>query len=143
MVISILDKSKLLLLKDIKNEIANDRSYSVKPIYIDIYENYNNDIKEIFIYLHQKLDELFSFMNAKYARGRHYNAEESRELKKIIDIFYDLQYKLKNTRLAFNIDDNYLEQIKYCDDFLVMSGGSAIPEDYNIFNIEKYKAIFL
>lgn len=138
-----LDKSKLLLLQDIKNDISNDISYKAVPPYINVYEDYDNNIKDIFIYLHQKLDELFSFMNAKFGSNGHYNADASRKLKNIIDVFYDLQYKLKNTQLAFNIDDNYLKQIKYCNDFLVMSGGSAIPEDYNIFNIEKYKAIFL
>lgn len=60
-------------------------------------------------------------------QGAHFWASSSRELIEIIDIIEGLQRALKNTSLAFNIDEYYQKVIMDCNKFLSASGGSEIP----------------
>ena len=107
----------------------------------DLYENIANEYqKKLFAILHQEFNRLFKFM---YSKGNgHFNAEESRELIAYIQLYEDMQYVLKNTELAFSINEEYRKFIMECKKFLVASGGSEIPRDLERITILEYEPIF-
>jgi len=133
------EKKIKLLLKDF---LTNHKDYESNPIYLEIYNNCENIFQEIFSYFHERMNELFKFMNTKSGVNNHYNADNSRELINIINELREIKEALQNTNYDFEINNSYLEQIKFVQDFLKDSGGSPIPENYKKFNIIKYEPIF-
>lgn len=100
--------------------------------YLDLYKGINHrKLKDIFSTLHSKLIMLFKTMNGRLPTGpeqsAHFLASPSRELVDTIEIIESLQRALKNTPLAFNLDDYYQKIIIECNKFLSTSGGSVIP----------------
>ena len=133
------EKKIQLLLKDF---LINHNDYESNPVYLDIYDNYDKIFQKIFSYFHEKINELFEFMNIKSDVNNHYNADSSRELINIISELREIKKGLQNTNYDFEINNFYIEQIKFVQDFLKNSGGSPIPENYKKFNIVKYEPIF-
>ena len=82
-------------------------------------------------------------MNGRLPTGpeqsAHFWASPSRELIETIDIIEGLQRVLKNSPLAFNIDDYYQKVITNCNIFLSANGGSVIPPSME--KIELYYTI--
>jgi hypothetical protein len=111
--------------------------------YLKLYKDCPDDYKELFACFHQKLNSLFDFMNSKISKKKHFNAEESRELLKLIKTIKDFSSLLKKEGIIIQIDDYYDQTLKKCDTFLNSSGGSTIPEDFQKINITKYDPIFL
>lgn len=107
--------------------------------YLDFYRNVENEnLKHLFSYFQSNLNGLFNFMNQKKKSNGHYNADVSRELIDIIDYVSKLTKIVK----SYKIDDEYLKIIEACKKFLVSSGGSPIPSDFEEIEILDYKAIF-
>jgi|GEM_PF-1735463 len=138
-----MDKSKekkiRLLLKDF---LENHIDYQDNTVYLEIYDEYDETFQKIFSYFHEKMNDLFEFMNSKSDINNHYNADDSRELINIINELREIKRGLQNTDYNFEINNSYVEQIKYVQGFLVGSGGSPIPDDYEKFDIIKYEPIF-
>lgn len=96
----------------------------------ELYKNISNIyLKQLFAVMHQNINGLLSFMQAKKNGNGHYNADESRALLRMIRLYEDMEYVLKSTPLAFRLDEKYVEMLKLCNGFLQESGGSAIPND--------------
>lgn len=99
--------------------------------YTDLYEGVeDNRLKEIFSTFHFEFIKLFDLMNTRLPtgeNGNHYWADPSRELSLIVKETLGLQRVLKNSELAFEIDNNYLDIMNKCRNFLSESGGSPIP----------------
>ena len=97
----------------------------------DLYESISNEkLKILFSTLHARVVNLFDSMNQRLPTAdysSHFWAEPSRELIKVIEIIEALERSLKNSELAFSIDDYYRERLSFCKMFLSKSGGSAIP----------------
>lgn len=111
------------------------------PFYAEIA---NDNIAYLFAYYHYKFNSLFQFMNYKLsANNHHYNADESRELIRIIDDLESLISTLKATKYNFSIDTTYLEIIDATKIFLAGSGGSPIPDDFKKISIIEAKPIFI
>lgn len=112
--------------------------------FLPYYKNIINDnLAYLFAYFHFKLNNLFEFLNYKMdVRGRHYNADESRELISIINDEKNLYNELKNSIYSFYIEEKYLKLINLCEPFLSQSGGSSIPEDFNKIVTIKSRPIF-
>lgn len=123
----------------LSEELAN---FNFSKLYLDLYNNYDRRVKNIFSFLHQNLNKLIGFMNDKSKINHHFNADESRSLIFLIETIDELKLMLKNTNLSFSINKDYEEFLKYCDNFLSSSGGSTIPTDYKRFNLIKYDTIF-
>lgn len=113
---------------------------------IKLYKNIlNEDLRYIFAGLHHEMNRLFRFMNDKAKpRGNysHFNAEPSRELLKVIEIYTEMQTFLEGTQYSFSLEHDYVEHLKISENFLSESGGSHIPESYNALTINKYAPIF-
>jgi len=109
------------------------------PFYASIY---NDDLAYLFAYLHFSYNRLFEFLNNKLTVNNHYNAEESRDLIAIIDLYKKLKSSLSNTQFEFNLDTKYLDISEKCETFLSSSGGSVIPEDFLKIELIEIKPIF-
>jgi len=133
------EKRIKLLLKDFLN---NHIDYQDNSVYAEIYDDNDEIFQKVFSYFHEKMNNLFEFMNTKNTVNNHYNADNSRELLLIINELREIKKGLQNTDYDFIINDSYIEQIKYAQGFLEISGGSRIPDDYKKFDIIKYEPIF-
>jgi len=120
-----------------KNDIENINKFL--PFYSDIP---SDDLAYLFSYLHSSFNSLFQFINHKITVNYHYNADESRDLIAVIDIYEKLNNALKTSKYSFQIDREYLKLINKCSEFLLGSGGSAIPDDFQKVNIVEVKPIF-
>lgn len=102
----------------------------------------NKELRYLFAMLHQEFNRLFKFMYSKAKTNNHYNALESRELLKYIELFHDMKYILKGTGNNFKIDEKYQELINSSEKFLQESGGSSIPPDIPKITLTEYEPIF-
>lgn len=108
----------------------------------DLYKDISQiNLKNLFAILHQEFNRLFRFMYSK--RNGHYNAFESRQLLEYIKLYEDVQFVLRNSSFSFKIISNYEELIQQCKEFLVESGGSAIPNDLKHISLLDYEPIFI
>ena len=108
-----------------------------------LYTNVGNEyLKQLFAIMHQRYNTLFEFMKSKKKGNGHFNASESRELLKLIKLYEDLQYVLRETPLSFKLDNTYDSMLKFCKSFLQESNGSEIPNDLPEFKIKEYEPIF-
>lgn len=101
----------------------------------------NDDLAYLFAYLHYRYNVLFDFLNNKLS-NYHYNADESRELIFLIELYKKLNKALNGTKFQFQLDIDYLEIINKCESFLSSSGGSAIPDDFKRIYTVEVKPIF-
>lgn len=130
-----------LFIKNKCNEIPStytDEINKFLPFYTTIP---SNDLAYLFAYLHYRYNILFDFINYKL-HNHHYNADESRELISLIELYRKLEKALAETKLNFQLDDYYLETIKKCETFLSSSGGSTISEDFQRIYTVEVKPIF-
>lgn len=102
----------------------------------------NDDLAYLFSYLHTSFNGLFQFLNDKLTVNHHYNATASRELISMIDLYRKLEKSLEDTQYNFELDNTYLKVINVCEIFLLSSGGSAIPAEFEKISIIEIKPIF-
>lgn len=134
-----MDKYELIL-NDLYEQVPEEHEFSNN--YLNLYSDYNEKFQKIFAYIHEELNNLFEFMNYKSASNKHFNADESRRLISLTNLFQDLEHGLKNSENEISINTDYRKRLDYCQSFLETSGGSAIPDDYMNFQIVKYEPIF-
>lgn len=131
-----------IFIKNKANEIPDKYTENINkflPFYTTIQ---NDDLAYLFAYLHFSYNSLFEFLNNKISVNRHYNADASRELIFVIDLYNKLNKSLSKTKYEFILDKQYLEIISICETFLSSSGGSSIPEDFLKIDIIEIKPIF-
>ncbi|MGN0682630.1 MAG: protein kinase [Oscillospiraceae bacterium] len=102
----------------------------------------NKRFEKILAIMHQELNSLFQFMYSKLRTNAHYNAAESRALLEYIKLYEDMNYVLKETKYAFEINDDYKQLIDCSHTFLQESGGSPIPRDLPQIELLDYEPIF-
>jgi len=131
-----------IFIKNKANEIPDKYTENINkflPFYTTIQ---NDDLAYLFAYLHFSYNSLFEFLNNKISVNRHYNADASRELIFVIDLYNKLHKSLNKTKYEFILDKKYLEILNICETFLSSSGGSSIPEDFLKIDIIEIRPIF-
>ena len=131
-----------IFIKNKANEIPDKYTENINkflPFYTTIQ---NDDLAYLFAYLHFSYNSLFEFLNNKISVNRHYNADASRELIFVIDLYNKLDKSLNKTKYEFILDKQYLEILNICETFLSSSGGSSIPEDFLKIDIIEIRPIF-
>lgn len=107
-----------------------------------LYENVEDErLRFCFAVFQNQLNSLLSFLNEKAKYSNHFNADPSRDLIILIDKYEELEHALSKTDFAFKLMDEYVETVRFIQPYLNNSGGSAIPEDYQLLNIVKYEPI--
>ena len=142
--------NKVMTINDLNNEFNAFLKQKVEEFYlerelrtIELYDFVaNKELRYLFAMLHQEFNRLFKFMYSKAKTNNHYNALESRELLKYIELFHDMKYILKGTGNNFKIDEKYQELITSSEKFLQESGGSSIPPDIPKITLTEYEPIF-
>lgn len=131
-----------IFIKNKANEIPTHNTEDINK-FLPFYTTVNNDdLAYLFAYLHFSYNSLFQFLNEKIAVNHHYNADVSRELISVIDMYKRLDKSLKDTVYKFELDSEYLEILNKCEPFLSGSGGSTIPKDFSKVDIIEIKPIF-
>jgi predicted nucleotide-binding protein len=131
-----------IFIKNKANDIPDSDKDNISkflPFYATVA---NDDLAYLFAYLHSSYNGLFQFLNYKLSANHHYNADVSRELIAVIDMYKSLYKSLQDTDYKFELDDEYLNILNQCEQFLSSSGGSAIPENFSKIDIIEIKPIF-
>lgn len=121
-----------------------EAQYSDPPpsdVYVRLYEE-TPTLNLVFASLHERLNGLFLFMNTKIDRGRHYNADQSRDLLSLINEIRDVRGHLGRVDIELVLREDYQHILDEGLSFLVPSGGSAIPDDFKKINIERFEPVF-
>lgn len=124
-------------LKQKFNEFQLDEALKTDELYRNIGNEY---FKNLLAILHQEFNRLLGFMYNK--TNNHFNADQSRDLIAYIKLYEDMKYILKDSPFAFEIKKDYEEHLKICNNFLVSSGGSEIPENLEHIKLVEYEPIF-
>ena len=99
-------------------------------------------IRSVFASLHERLNGLFLFLNSKIDRGRHYNAEQSRDLMALMKEIEEVRSTLSRISISMVLRRDYETVLEDCAAFLVSSGGSAIPDTFGAVALERYEPVF-
>jgi hypothetical protein len=98
----------------------------------------------MFARFHAEADRLLEFLGRKSkTEGRHYNANESRDLLQLMRELLDAHQVMKEGGRPFVIAPAYTAVLKHCKQFLQETQGSSIPEDLPPISISRYRPIFI
>lgn len=96
----------------------------------------------MFAVLHKRLNQHFEEINGRAETTRHYWADNSRELLQLIkDLETDL-HNLNRAGVDVTLDSRYWDAIERCRPWLSPSGGSPVPEDFQLIEVLKYDPVF-
>ena len=128
-----------LMLQDLRDRYA---SVDVDPAFGRLYTEVS-EAGPMFASFHQRINALFEHMNRKIGVNRHFNAEESRELISLIAEISDAQQIMERVGVEFNLVDSYQRVLSDCSSFLVPSGGSSIPDDFETIDLVRWEPVFI
>lgn len=134
-----MDKTERIL-NDYYEKICPKRADD--PRFSSYYEQYDERIRDIFSIWHSKIVGHADFMNYKAKSNQHFNAEESRDLLNVVEQIDELSQYFRETQYEFEVTPYVKDKLMYFSNFLELSGGSRIPDDYQKIVINKYEPIF-
>lgn len=96
----------------------------------------------MFAVLHKGLNEHFTAINGRAETTRHYWAENSRDMLALMkDIETDL-HTLKRAGVEIELAEAYEDALDRCRPWLTVSGGSPVPEGFELINVISYEPVF-
>lgn len=124
-------------LADLKEKYA---SQAASPAFTRIYDD--AEFGHMFAVLHQRLNQHFNEINGRATTTNHYWADNSREMLGLIkEINQDL-HDLGRAGVQAQLVDSYQAAIERCEPWLAPSGGSAVPDDFELIDVIKYEPVF-
>ncbi|WP_327577434.1 protein kinase family protein [Streptomyces sp. NBC_00145] len=127
-----------LILADLSNSYAETK---VSNTFLRLYVS-DPRFGRAFASLHEQLNEHFESINDRAEATRHYWAEQSREMLTLIKEVANFLDSLKRAGMQVRLTEPYTDAIKSCQSWLVRSGGSAIPDNFEQIAIIKYEPVF-
>ena len=115
---------------------------TASPEYELLYSTYPEPLATVFASIQEQLNEHFKFMNLKMGVGRHFNAEDSRQLIRLTNTINAMRRDLKRAGVELALRADYANLLERCKVFLVASGGSPIPDDLHEIEIERLEPVF-
>ena len=107
----------------------------------ELYAHIQDDkLKLLFGYLQNKINSLLSELMKK--KGKHYKAQDSKDLLNLIDKEESLRAGLLTTNYSYSINSSYKTLLNKCKNFLQKSYGSEVPDDIPEFDISWAEPIF-
>lgn len=97
----------------------------------------------MFSVLHKQLNEHFEAINGRAKSTRHYWADPSRDLLVLIDDLRQDLHDLGRAGVEIALDQRYEDAIERCQPWLSPSGGSAVPEDFELIDLVKHEPVFV
>lgn len=135
--------------------LFESNKWSYLDDYYDLYSFVPSEyLRKVMAYFHTQLNKLFVIMNddiriiydedgdVQHTSG-HFHAPDSRDYLALIENIEQVKSQLSSTEYAFTIcNEAYKNRIRQCRKFVVKSGGSTIPADFEKIEIEELKPIF-
>lgn len=127
-----------LMLTDLLQKYAD---VGVSNAFLRLYES-GDRFGRAFASLHERLNGHFESINDRAETTRHYWAENSREMLALIREVNDFLQSLERADLEVKLAESYAAAMKKCQSWLVRSGGSTVPDDFEQIEIIKYVPAF-
>jgi len=97
----------------------------------------------VFARIHEQLNGHFASINDRARSTRHYWAESSRDLIRLIDELNDALETFEQVGLPVQFSTDYRSEIDRCTPWLASSHGSEVPEGFQLIKLIKYAPIFM
>ena len=126
-----------LMLADLSQKYAD---MTVSNAFLRLYES---DIRfgRAFASIHERLNEHFESINDRAATTGHYWAERSREMLALVKEVNNFLQSLEHADVEVHLAESYVAAMETCQSWLVRSGGSAIPDNFEQIEIIEYAPI--
>jgi tRNA A-37 threonylcarbamoyl transferase component Bud32 len=130
------DPTKLML-DDLSQRYAD---MAISNAYLRLYTN-DAQFGRVFASIHERLNGHFEAINDRAETTGHYWADTSREILSLTKEVDDVLQSLKRAGVDVRLTKSYAEAIRNCRSWLVRSGGSTVPDDFEQITIVKYEPI--
>lgn len=128
-----------LMLADLKSRYAHmPAAEAFTRLYAD-----DAHFGHVFATLHERLNQHFEAINGRVRSTKHYWADDSRAMLALIDELDDALGSLKVAGFEVVFAPEYRAAIDRCKPWLSMSGGSAVPEDFEQIRLIKFEPVFV
>lgn len=126
-----------LMLEDLSQTYAEKHtSNAFLRLYID-----DTQFGHIFASIHERLNGHFESINDRAETTRHYWAESSREMIALCQETEDVLQSLKHVGIEVRLAEKYTAAIESCQSWLVRSGGSTVPDNFEKIPVIKYEPV--
>ncbi|MBW5251120.1 protein kinase family protein [Streptomyces sp. P01-B04] len=126
------------MLSDLSNSYADTK---VSNTFLRLYVG-DSRFDRAFASLHERLNEHFESINDRAETTRHYWAEQSREMIALAKEVTNFLGSLKHAGMQVHLVESYASAIEGCQSWLVRSGGSTIPDEFEQIAITRYEPVF-
>ncbi|MER5758592.1 protein kinase family protein [Streptomyces sp. NPDC002082] len=126
-----------LMLADLSQKYAD---MEVSNAFLRLYES-DARFGRAFASIHERLNGHFESINDRAETTGHYWAEPSREMLTLTKEVNDFLQSLKSAGVEVNLTESYAAAIGNCQSWLVRSGGSTVPDDFEQIEIIKYAPV--
>lgn len=112
------------------------------PRYTRLYEN-EARFGHMFAVLHEQLNMHFESINGRAKTTHHYWADPSRALLALIEDVRDDLYDLSLAGVDVTLHPAYEQLLEDLKTWLSPSGGSPVPDDFQLINVIKHEPVFV
>lgn len=123
-----------LVLRDLEEKYAPE---PVSPKFERIYQDMT--LGHMRSVLHEKLNRHFLAINDRAETTRHYWADPSRDLIALIKELRQDLHNLRRVGTPLKLVDAYETVLERCEPWLSQSGGSTIPEDFELIEVLEHE----
>jgi hypothetical protein len=127
-----------LMLTDLSQKYADMK---VSNAYLRLYES-DGRFGRAFASIHERLNGHFEAINDRAETTHHYWADPSREMIALIKEVNNFLQSLKHAGINVHLVGSYMAAVKSCQSWLVRSGGSVTPDEFEQIEIIQYSPAF-
>lgn len=96
----------------------------------------------MFAVLHRRLNDHFVAINDRAKTTHHYWADQSRDLIALVEELNQDLHDLERAGVEVTLADSYKQAIDRCQPWLSRSGGSQVPDNFELIDVVKHEGIF-
>ncbi|MDR2565254.1 MAG: protein kinase family protein [Bifidobacteriaceae bacterium] len=127
-----------LMIGDLKKRYAGRQASAA---FTRLYDD--RDFGHMFSVLHQCLNQHFEGINDRAKTTHHYWADNSREMLALIDELEQDLRDLNRAGIEVELDQSYRKALERCQPWLSWSGGSTVPDDFELIDVVRFEPVLL